>query len=63
MSSTSELREVFESVTETETVTDEQDSSAVTRTDDPEEIGSFDVESARNDSIADVADDMEVNVR
>ena len=64
MSTTSELQDVFESVTGQETVTDEQDPDAAgSREADPEEFTQLDVESVRNDSLADVSDDMEVNVR
>lgn len=63
MSSTSELRDVFESVTGTETVTDEQDPEARVDQAAPEELEGFDLESVRNDSLADTADDMEVDVR
>lgn len=63
MSSTSELRDVFQSVTGAETVTDEQDPEARADEADPEALDGFDVESVRNDSLADTADDMEVEVR
>ncbi len=64
MSTTNELRDVFESVTDQQTVTDEQNPEAARpREADPEEFTEFDVESVRNDSMADASDDMEVNVR
>lgn len=60
MSTASELGEIFESVTGTDTITDEQDSDAaeVADGDASEQGDDLSLEAVRNDHIADVADDM-----
>jgi hypothetical protein len=65
MSSTSDLGEIFESVTGTATITDEQDSDAANSADgDAADTGDdFELESVRNDLLADAADDMDGGTR
>ncbi|MFB6177283.1 MAG: hypothetical protein ABEI99_09110 [Halobaculum sp.] len=60
MSTASELGELFESVTGTDTITDEQDSDAAAVADgDASEQGEdLSLEAVRNDQMADAADDM-----
>jgi hypothetical protein len=65
MSSASDLGEIFESVTGTSTITDEQDCDAAQSADgDASETGEdFSLESVRNDLLADAADDMDGGTR
>jgi hypothetical protein len=60
MSTASELGELFESVTGTDTITDEQDSDAaeVADGDASDQGDDLSLEAVRNDLIADAADDM-----
>lgn len=65
MSSASDLGEIFESVTGTDEITDEQDCDAANSADgDASETGEdFDLQSVRNDLLADAADDMDGGTR
>lgn len=65
MSSVSDLGEIFESVTGTEIITDEQDSDAANSADGDATDTSedFQLEAVRNDLLADAADDMDGGTR
>jgi len=65
MSSASDLGEIFESVTGTDEITDEQDCDAANSADgDVSEPGDeLELEAVRNDLLADAADDMDGGTR